>query len=84
MWHHIGITYDESDLKMYFDGVLIDEDNTGGAVDWGSSGPWRANGNPVFTGEYINGIWHYDWRVSEVVGPQSYFQQIYASRYGTE
>ena len=80
-WCHLGLTYDGANMNVYMDGTLYGTTTTQtGTVDYGGHGPWffgaipSGSGNPEESSVSIC-----DFRIANVVRPQSYFANIFNS-----
>ena len=81
LWHHVGFTYDGTNLLTYINGNNVSSataNPTGNIAYSGSPGPWFCGAIPAGSGnpEECN-MSFCDIRVANVVRPQSYFQNIY-------
>jgi len=80
-WSHIGLTYDGTTTNAYINGNLVGQNVNGSGpqnINYGNHGPWffgtipAGSGDPQETAMSIC-----DFRIANVVRPQSYFQDIY-------
>ena len=78
IWCHVGLAYDGSFVYGYLNGNLIGQAVSTGAINYGNHGPWFFGG-PLGSGQVEEGAYSIcDFRIANVVRPQSYFQDIYA------
>lgn len=45
--HHLALTFNGTEAKLYLDGDLVDQADTGAAVDWGTHGGYFVGGVPL-------------------------------------
>ncbi len=85
-WHHVGLTYDGTSLRLYVDGLIVATTAvTGGAVDYGSNGPWQignVNSSLSTPNNQSADSWFSDVRVANVVRPASYYANIWGRGMG--
>ena len=78
-WSHVGITYDNTTTKVYINGNLVGSTTNGSGPTnikyTGFAGPWTFVARPSNTEVPAGSIC--DFRIANVVRPQSYFQNIY-------
>ncbi len=69
-WHHVGLTFDNSTLRLYCNGVQVGTLAQAGPIDYGTHGAWQLGGDvgSATTTAIID-----DVRVANVVRPFSYF-----------
>jgi len=77
-WCHVGLVYDGSFVYGYLNGNLVGQVASTGAINYGNHGPWFFGGVPAGSGGVEEGAYSIcDFRVANIVRPQSYFQDIY-------
>lgn len=77
VWCHVGLSYDGSFVYGYLNGNLIGQTAASGPINYGNHGPWFFGG-PLGSGSVEEGAYSIcDFRIANVVRPQSYFQDIY-------
>ncbi|MDP2208841.1 MAG: LamG-like jellyroll fold domain-containing protein [Bacteroidota bacterium] len=54
-WHHVAGTYDGSIARVYFDGVLVDQDAFNETIGTNSTDPVSIGANDIY-GEYFQGL----------------------------
>lgn len=76
-WCHVGLAYDSSFVYGYLNGNLVGQVAATGSINYGNNGPWFFGG-PLGSGSVEEGAYSIcDFRIANVVRPQSYFQDIY-------
>lgn len=80
-WSHIGMTYDGTAVLAYVNGNNIGSavaSPTGNIFYSGTPGPWFFGAIPTASGNPEEGCYSIcDYRIANVVRPQSYFANIY-------
>ena len=84
VWSHVALTYDGTTMKTYLDGVLVGSlaAGIGGALDYGTHGPWFIGQNPANGVEGTLATYMSDWRVENVVRSAAYFRDLYRKGMG--
>lgn len=54
-WHHLAVTFSDSTVRLYMDGVLK-ETQTGASAPVGSDGMFRIGGTAVYANEFFKGL----------------------------
>lgn len=76
-WSHIGLTYDGSTQTVYLNGNLVSTASYGGTLNY-NGGPWFFGGIPAgFANAEEAAFSACDFRIANVIRPQSYFKNIY-------
>lgn len=76
-WHHVGLTYDGANVRLYVDGEFVFSEARTGNADFQFSAPWFVSNFKLpaasrpFSGKVM------DCRVHNIVRPESYFRSIY-------
>lgn len=80
-WSHIGITYDGTTLNAYINGNLVGQATSTSPpsnINYGGHGPWFFGTVPAGSGDPQEPAFSLcDFRIANVVRPQSYFQNVY-------
>jgi Concanavalin A-like lectin/glucanases superfamily len=83
LWHHLGVTYDGTNVLSYINGNQVGAavtNPTGNIYYSGTPGPWFIGAIPAGSGspEECN-MAYCDVRIANIIRPQSYFQNIYVN-----
>jgi len=80
-WFHMGMTYDGTLLKVYINGNLVGSVTNGSGpsnINYGSHGQWSFGSYPSGSSNPAEPAMSVcDFRISNIIRPQSYFQNIY-------
>jgi len=76
-WHHVGLTYNGSIMRLYIDGSEYDTASTGtGNIDWDDNGEWVIGSPPGLNSEHIYGMID-DVRIADVVRDATWFADVW-------
>lgn len=75
-WHHIGITVDGTNRKVFLNGQVIFSTPETQYIDVSQGGLWRMGYEPLCGGQDFDGYID-DARVANVARPESWFKDIY-------
>ena len=86
-WHHVGFTYDGANVKMYFDGDLVNTVAQTGAIVYTNANPWwimwpTASGDTTFASMYPISGRTCDVRIANVARSAAWFQSVYQTGIG--
>jgi len=80
VWTHVGMTYDESTLRVYINGILIESLVIAQSIDYGTGGVWFLGAVPPTnaTGADEGAFILNDIRIADVVRSLDYFKNVYS------
>lgn len=87
MWHHTGMTYDGTTMKIYVDGDQVGSTAATGAIQYVGANPWwvycrRAAGDTTFPASEAFTGRICDVRIANVARSASWFQSVFQTGVG--
>lgn len=77
-WTHVGFSFDGTTMVFYGNGANVGSVSIGGAIDYGTHGPYRVGGGVPSGGDTFRG-YITDVRIANVVRASTYFSQFSGS-----